>query len=95
MERRRVPRVNLSYDATMALQKKNILCSMKNLTSGGALLSVDKNYNAQISKNDVGKNVSLTLSFSSSEDRIFQGVIIRIDGLDDLRFVALQFTDHP
>jgi len=92
MERRKVPRVTLTYAAKISVEQKEIMCSLKNLTAGGALILIDSEHHRIISREDVGKPVLLNIGFGiSSENRSFDGLITRVDAMDNLKFVAVKF----
>jgi hypothetical protein len=92
MEKRRTPRINLSWMANLEVDGINYSCNLKNLNNGGALLSLKEKSTMKLSKDSVGSEALLTIKYNSKSDRSFEGRIVRVAVNNRAHAVAIEFV---
>lgn len=61
IERRKSPREECNVQTMILVNNREIKAELRNISTGGAFLSVEKEDNAQISSTDVGKKATFRL----------------------------------
>jgi len=92
MERRKTPRINLSWMAHLEVNGIDYSCNLKNLNNGGALLSMKENSSVVIHEDSVGKDALLTIKYDKKTDRSFKGNILRITKNNKAHIIAIEFV---
>jgi hypothetical protein len=89
MENRLVPREDTEIKTSLVFMDRELPCTVKNLSRGGALLAIDGEGTSFFSMNDIGNEVTL-IKENSPQTRV-QARIIRIENCGDILLVALFF----
>lgn len=77
-EHRREERVPVTIPATLTLEDRQYSGVVLNLSSGGLLLSLDRQPGLQIPENAAGKSASVTFGNEDESKRSVHGTIVRV-----------------
>jgi len=91
MDNRQYMRKELNLGIQMKLNDLEILCSIENMSDGGALAQIDPTFNKLISENSIGEEITFSVGYAAFSDRNFRGQIVRFIEEDNKKYIAIYF----
>ncbi len=93
MDNRNFGRTDCDISITAEVSGKEIWCTVKNLSVGGALLEVHKGHTRKISRRHIGNPASFFLYTDLPSIINYRGKVVRYREREGAKYIAVQFFD--